>query len=101
MLSLNAKSKNVEAVLCLDMVIRGEDCAAGEVVELPEREFRYLAHFDRVLPATGENVAAVKAAAKAKRAAAERRAAAGDELTDTKAKLALAMAELERLKKGK
>jgi hypothetical protein len=100
MLSLNAKPAPVEAVLRIDMLIEGEECAAGEVVELSAREFRYFYHFDRVLPATKENVDAVRAEVAARKRAAKANAAAADELTSTKSQLALALAEIERLKKA-
>lgn len=97
MLSLNSKPAPVEAVLCMDMLINGEECAAGEVVELSAREFKYLHHFDRVMPATEKNVAAVRAQVKAKKDAADKAAKKADELGTTKAQLALAMARIAEL----
>jgi hypothetical protein len=104
MLKLNNKAEKVEAVLCMDMLIAGEECSAGEVVEMSARDLKYFLHFDRVLPATKENVAAVKAQAEAKARAAQAAAARADELTATRNELATALAriaELEGKSKGK
>jgi len=97
---MNSKPAQVEAVLCMDMLINGEECATGEVVELSAREFKYLHTYDRVLPATEKNVAAIRAQVKAKKQAAEKQAAAADELGTTKAQLALALARIVELEKG-
>lgn len=101
MLGLNAKPKPVEAVLRIDMMINGEECEAGEVVELSAREFKYNHHLNRCAEATKENVAAVRAEVAAKKEAAAKAAEKADELASTKSQLALALAELERLKKAK
>jgi hypothetical protein len=102
MLKLNNKAENVEAVLLIDMLLNGEECEAGEVVEMSQREFKYLHHFVRVLPATEKNVAAVRASVKAKKDVAAKAAAKADELTDTKNQLAAALARIVELeKKGK
>jgi hypothetical protein len=101
MLSLNQKPKTVEAVLTIDMLMEGEECSAGDVVELSQREYKYQAHLNRALPATKENVAAVRADVANRRKAAEKAAAAADELNITRNQLATALAEIERLKAGK
>jgi hypothetical protein len=91
----------VNAVLLIAMVVEGESAEAGDVVELSARDFKYLHTYNRVLPATKENVAAVKAEVAAQKEAARKNAAATDELTATKSALAIALAELEKLKKAR
>ncbi len=102
MLTTKKSTGPVEAVLRVDMLIEGEECEAGEVVELTARDFKYLSHHNRVLEATKDNVAAVREEIKIKRDAAAKVAARADELTDTKNQLATALARIAELeKKGK
>jgi hypothetical protein len=100
---LQSKITNVpvDAVLLIDMVIDGDPTEAGEVVTLPPRDYKYLTTYGRVLPATKENVAAVKAEVAAQKEQARKQSAANDELANTKTALANALAEIEKLKKGK
>lgn len=99
MLKLNTKTGPVEAVLRMDMVIAGENCAAGEVVEFNAREFKYLEQYDRVLVATKENVAIVRAEAEKKAAKVKADAVKADALADTKNQLAAALARIAELEK--
>lgn len=99
MLKLNQSNKPMEAVLRVDMLIAGEECEAGEVVELSAREYRYLYAHDRVCEATKENVAAVRAEVKMRKDAAEQATAKADTLTDTKNQLATALARIAELEK--
>ena len=101
MLTQNKSQVPVKALLLVSMVVKGENREAGEVVELPAREFNYLAQFDRVVVATTENVSALKAKLADERKAAKEASAYVDELTATKAQLAAVQAENAALKKGK
>lgn len=101
MLKLNASPKTVEAVLRIDMTVAGEDCQAGEVVELSAREFKYLETHDRVLVATKENVGIVRAEVARKKDAVAKAASKVNETADLKAQLASARAEIESLKAAK
>lgn len=101
MLKASQSNKPVEAVLRVDMLIAGEECEAGEVVELKEREYRYLFTHDRVLEATKENVERVRAEVAARKKIAANQAAKADELADTKNQLATALARIAELEKGK
>jgi hypothetical protein len=99
MLTLKKKADEpVEAVCKIDMLIDGEEVAAGAVVELKPRDFRYLYHFGRVLPASKENVDAVQKAVAIRNETNARRAADTDDLVSAKAKLARAEAELATFK---
>lgn len=99
MLKVNQANKPVEAVLRVDMLIQGEECEAGEVVELSARDFKYLHAHERVAEATKENVAQVLAEVKVRKDLAAKAARKADELTDTKNQLAAALARIAELEK--
>lgn len=102
MLTLKKKADEpVEAVCKISMLIDGEEVEAGEVVELKPRDYKYLYHFGRVLPATKENVEAIKKIVDARKAFNEQRASDNEDLVSTKAKLARVELELAALKRGK
>jgi hypothetical protein len=54
MLANNAKAAPVKARLKIHMVVGGEAHEAGDIVEMPAREFNYLANLDRVEVAPSE-----------------------------------------------
>jgi hypothetical protein len=91
----------VECVLRRSMIIDGEEVPAGEVVELKPRDYRYLHTHSRVLPATKDNVAAVKEEIAQRKALRESAAKATDVTVNLQNQLTAALAEIERLKGGK
>lgn len=97
MLQSNQAKKPVKAVLRVSMIVDGEACEKGDVVELAHREFVYLANHDRVAEATSENVAAVRAEVKSEKEAAER-AAKPAETDLLRARIAQLEAELAKKK---
>ncbi len=103
MLTLSSKKNEpVNAVCLIDMRIEGEECAAGDVVLLPKRDFVFLSLNNRVVEATKENIASAKAQAEQRRKVALETAARFDALDNTKAQLAAAHARIAELeKKGK
>jgi hypothetical protein len=100
MLAANKQSRTVRAVLKIDMVLDGERAQKGDVVDMSAREFRYLAHHDRVAEATVENVAAVKAQVKAEKDVAER-ARMPSETEVLRQRVEDLQAQLDAAKKGK
>jgi hypothetical protein len=100
MLAANKQSKTVRTVLKIDMVFDGERAQKGDVVDMSAREFRYLAHHDRVAEATPENIAAVKAQIKSEKDAAER-AKMPSETEVLRQRVAELQAKLDATEKGK
>jgi seryl-tRNA synthetase len=97
MLAANKVNKPIDAVLRVDMVVNGERRSKGDVVELSNSNFKYLAQHDRVAEATDENIAAVKVQIKSEKEAADR-AKLPSESETLKARIANLEAELAAAK---
>ena len=82
------------------MVVDKKRVDAGSIVELPYRDYVYLANHDRVFDATDENVALVKAELKGKAELAARNAQPS-EAEQLKARIAELEAKLAEAKKSK
>jgi hypothetical protein len=101
MITTNQPRHSVRAVLRHNMIVNGETRNKGEVEVFKANDFKYLENFERVAEDTPENVAAIKAEIAAEKAMQEKETVRIDDLSNLKLQLAAALAEIEKLKKGK
>ena len=95
MLTVTRENKKIDAVLLQDMIVTdGNHGEKGEVHELHPKDFRYLKTHGRVLEATKENVAEVKARIAAEKADAEKASKQLDEAAALRARVAQLEAQL-------